>query len=44
MTGEIVMATDTPEEVVAYLRQHDIDDAAMVRSPNVDEPLTVGLG
>jgi len=42
-TNEVVAKTDTPEEMIAYLRQHRIEGVAMVRAPAENEPLYLSL-
>lgn len=43
-TDDVVASADSPEELMALLRERDLAHAAIVRVPRADEPLRVGLG
>ena len=42
--GEVVEARDSPYELVARLRQRQVEDAAIMRAPAENEPEMVGFG
>ena len=44
VTDEVVAAADTPELLVAIIRVEAIENAMILRVPELDSPLRVGLG
>lgn len=43
-TGELAAVADTAYQLGAYLREHRIENVAIVRAPDPSEPELVGLG
>lgn len=41
-TDEVVLATDTPQELEAEIRARGLENLATMRAPMPDEPLFVG--
>jgi hypothetical protein len=44
VTDEVVAAADTPELLFAIIRNEAIENAMILRVPELDSPLRVGLG
>lgn len=44
VTDEVVAAADTPELLFAIIRVEAIENAMILRVPELDSPLRVGLG
>lgn len=43
-SGEVVEVRDTPDQLVLALKERDIVNATIIRSPAESEPELVGLG
>ena len=43
-TDSVVASADTPEELMRLVRRDGLENAVVVRVPELDSPLRVGLG
>ncbi len=43
-TDQVVAAAETPEQLFEIIRKEAIEDAMILRVPEIDSPLRVGLG